>query len=120
MKGIINFNLHDNNNGDGIKTLQDLLDGTGMEAKIIDKKIGNQNISILSIFYDTDIIKTKKKRNAGRPYTGHLGRYTCDDIKKMQKTMTNKEIASLLGVSERTFYRRLKENSVHQNNEEFL
>lgn len=120
MKDIITFTLNDSEHDHELKTLQELLKDTGIEANINHYTAGNKRYSVLYISYDTEVINIKRKRNAGRPYIGHLGRYTIDNIKKMQESMTNKEIASILGISERTFYRRLKENSMSQENEEFL
>lgn len=120
MKECISFMLDSTDHSKEIDKLHKLLENTGAEAKIITKKIGDNKFSYLNIVYDDEIVKVKKKRNAGRHYIGYLGRYTVENIKTMQETMTNKEIASILGISERTFYRRLKENSMNRKNEEFL
>lgn len=74
----------------------------------------------MSIAYDDEVVRTKKKINAGRPFKGHVGRYTCCKIREMQKTMANKEISELLELSERSLYRRLKENAVSLDDELFI
>ena len=120
MKDIITFSLANDDHEQELKILQSLLKDTGIAASITKYSAGDKTSSILSISYDIDVIRVKKKRNAGRHYVGHVGRYTVCQIKKMQETMTNKEIAKLLGLSERSFYRRLKENALSDDSEEFL
>ena len=120
MKDIITFTLADDDNEQELKILQGLLKDTGIEASITTCLSGDKTSSILSISYDTDIIRVKKKRNAGRHYVGHVGRYTVGEIKKMQETMTNKEIAALLCISERTLYRRLKDKINSVDSDEFI
>lgn len=93
-------------NQKNLKKLQALLD-------IDEKYIG---ITGTTLFIDDEIIKTKLKRGAGAKRKQTL----IDDefigptpvllyeIEKMQKTMTDKEIYTKLGISKATFYRRLK------------
>ena len=95
MKDIITFSLANDDHEQELKILQSLLKDTGIAASITKYSAGDKTSSILSISYDIDVIRVKKKRNAGRHYVGHVGRYTVCEIKKMQETMTNKEIAKL-------------------------
>lgn len=120
MKEFINFMLDSTDHSKEIDKLQKLLESTGIEAKIVTKKSGENTFSYLEIVYDDDTVRTKKKRNAGRPFKGHAGRYTVGEIKKMQETMTNKEIATLLGISERTLYRRFKDKINNIDSNEFI
>ena len=119
MKEFINFMLDSTDHSKEIDKLQKLLENTGVEAKIITKYSGENSFSYLNIVYDDEVVRTKKKRNAGRPFKGHLGRYTCGQIREMQKTMSNREIAELLELSERSLYRRLKEYASSADDEEF-
>lgn len=120
MKDIITFTLADDDNEQELKILHSLLKDTGIAVSVTKYSAGDKTSSILSIIYDTDVIRVKKKRNAGRHYVGHVGRYTVGEIKKMQETMTNKEIATLLGMSERTLYRRLKDKTNNEDSDEFI
>lgn len=120
MKDIITFTLADDDNEQELKILHSLLKDTGIAVSVTKYSAGDKTSSILSISYDTDVIRVKKKRNAGRHYVGHVGRYTVGEIKKMQETMTNKEIATLLGMSERTLYRRLKDKTNNEDSDEFI
>lgn len=120
MKEFINFMLSSIDQTEDLKKLQSLLENTGIEANIIKKTSGDQEFSLLNVVYDDEAVRTKKKRNAGRPFKGHLGRYTCGQIREMQKTMSNKEIAELLNISERTLYRRLKDNEKTCDESEFV
>ena len=120
MKDFINFMLSSIDQTEDLKKLQSLLENTGIEANIIKKTSGDQEFSLLNIVYDDEIVRVKKKRNAGRPFKGHLGRYTCGQIREMQKTMSNREIAELLNISERTLYRRLKDNEKTRDESEFV
>lgn len=120
MKDYISFMLNSTDHSKEISKLQNLLENTGIEAKIITKSSGENTFSYLSIVYDDKIVKVKKKRNAGRPFKGHIGRYTCGDIRTMQQTMANKDIAKLLNISERTLYRRLKDNKNNLDIDEFI
>lgn len=116
----INFMLNSKEQKEELEKLQELLENTGIEARIITKKVRDSEVSFLDIVYDDVVVQMKKKRNAGRPYKGHTGRYTCGEIREMQSYMTNKEIAELLHISERTFYRRLNDNKSASNDNEFV
>lgn len=70
--------------------------------------------------YDSDIVMIKKNRNAGRPYKGHIGAYTCGEIRNLQKEMSNKDLSNLLGLSERTLYRRLNEHKNDPHSADFI
>lgn len=122
MKNFINFMLGSTDQTEDFKKLQSLLENTGIEAKITTNtsSSGDYKASFLSIAYDDDVVRVKKKRNAGRPFKGHVGRYTCGQIREMQRTMSNREIAELLELSERSLYRRLKEYASSADEEEFL
>ena len=120
MKDFINFVLDSIDQTEDLKKLQSLLENTGIEAKITTNASGEKPVSFLNIVYDDEVVRTKKKRNAGRHYVGHVGRYTVGEIKKMQETMTNKEIAALLCISERTLYRRLKDKINSVDSDEFI
>ena len=120
MKDFINFMLSSIDQTEDLKKLQTLLENTGIEVQITTNTSGEKPVSFLNIVYDDEVVRTKKKRNAGRPFKGHLGRYTCGQIREMQKTMSNKEIAELLNISERTLYRRLKDNEKTCDESEFV
>ena len=120
VKEFINFMLDSTDHSKEIDKLQKLLENTGVEAKIITKYSGENSFSYLNIVYDDEVVRTKKKRNAGRPFKGHVGRYTCGKIKEMQKSMTNTESAQKLKISERTLYRRLKDNINSPDDELFI
>ena len=83
MKDNILFEIS-NNDQEELKKLQDILSNTGIDVDIITKNVDNETIFFLSFDYDTNIIRVKKKRNAGRPHKGHKGRYTVGEIKEMQ------------------------------------
>ena len=119
MKDFINFVLGSIDQTEDLKKLQSLLENTGIEVKITTNTSGEKPVSFLNIAYDDEVVRTKKKRNAGRPFKGHLGRYTCGQIREMQKTRSNREIAELLELSERSLYRRLKEYASSADDEEF-
>lgn len=120
MKDDVYFLLGSLTQTEDITKLQGWLEGTGLEAKIVEKRNGKEIISFLQITCDYEVHRTKRTRNAGRPFIGHNGKYTCGEIRGMQMAMSNREIAEMLGLSERSFYRRLKENAESLDDELFI
>ena len=64
--------------------------------------------NVLTLEYDMASILRKSTRNAGRKPSAPPGSYTYGDILAMRKTMTCKKIADILGITLRTFHRRMK------------
>ena len=73
MKNFINFMLGSTDQTEDLKKLQSLLENTGIEAKITTNtsSSGDYKASFLSIAYDDDVVRVKKKRNAGRHRRRH-------------------------------------------------
>lgn len=120
MKEDIIFLLGTHDCDDELRKLQNILDKSGIEARIVRRKERSQEFTFLELSYDTDIVRIKKNRNAGRHYIGHKGIYTCGEIRNLQKSMSNRKLAEMLGLSERTLYRRLSEHENDADEEEFL
>lgn len=118
MKEFVSFVLGRSDQDMEAKKLNDLLKDTGVEVMIRTNEV--IGYSILSVSVDKSEIEQKRKRNAGRHYKIYNKRYTCGEIREMQKVITNKDIAKKLGISIRTLYRRLKENSSYDDDREFL
>lgn len=62
----------------------------------------------LDFNYDTDVVKKKATRNAGRKEIFPKEAITLGEVKEMKKSMSNDQIAITLGLSRATFYRKLK------------
>ena len=120
VKEFINFMLDSTDHSKEIDKLQKLLENTGVEAKIITKYSGENSFSYLNIVYDDEVVRTKKKRNAGRKAIEINGTYTYGNIRELRKSMSMKEIAMMLGISERSLYRKIKENSSLRDDELFI
>lgn len=87
-----------------ITTLNEMLSG------IVEFELKDMNkTSLLTIRIDSEKVKNKLNRNAGRKRRCTEKTYTLEEVKKMLKNLTAKEVAENLGLSRATLYRRLKD-----------
>ena len=120
MKNFINFVLGSLDQTEDLEKLQSLLENTGIEVQITTNTSEDKPVSFLNIVYDDEVVRTKKKRNAGRKAIEINGTYTYGNIRELRKSMSMKEIAMMLGISERSLYRKIKENSSLRDDELFI
>ena len=67
-----------------------------------------------TVSLDAEYLDLLRTRNAGRPYAilkenGYLAHITKGEVKARMATQTAAEIATSLGISRRTLFRRMKE-----------
>lgn len=102
---------HQSENLENINELAELLDGIGIKIKIKEFEDSSKGIKIN---YDIDEIERKLKRNAGRKHIDCLVNMTVEEVReRMNKGESAKMIASELGISRSTLFRKLKYAEEH-------
>lgn len=78
---------------------------------------GNQDIDFLRISYDGDKVKETFSRSAGR-HRKYLDNYvSVEEIRERMKTESAEEVATSLGISRSTLFRKLKRAAVNEFDE---
>jgi hypothetical protein len=92
-----------------VDSLKELLGGVGFHVSYIEED------SAIHMSIITKVVKKRLSRNAGRKKGKVYTQYKCGEIADMQKTMTNEQIATQLGIPKATFYRHLKLMKSHND-----
>lgn len=105
------FGKPDENDNENLEKLNSLLGQFGFNCEFTQT---DSEYNFLKINYDTENIKKIRSRGAGRPQKV-IESVLISDIKERMKLETAEEIASSLGLSRSTFFRKLKWAEEHDS-----
>lgn len=109
MSELFTFKLDKKNYTDSVSKLNEILNNLGVTFEIIQEETtAKKTTNYLTISCNTQKMKEKMQRNAGRKPSVVKNAYTIGEIKEMAAELTAEEIAKRLGISRSTYFRKLK------------